>query len=259
MRRPPLRKEIHRHKDCAGINFAVLAEKPWRLESVLKLVIAIIVFMIFAGLVAGILKGFSSGLSDIVPVIAAALIFEISALFLINCFLRMQITSWSEAFGFDIQPTRALLTGLVVTLIFFPAGLLLQAASGELMTRIGHEPVEQEAVQAMRETGNLIGSVGLGLVAILLAPVVEEMLFRGLLYPAIKQKGFPRAALWISSIAFAVIHFNVAIFLPLTILAMVLTWLYEKTENLLAPIAAHALFNSISFIALTIQKTHGGQ
>ncbi len=35
-------------------------------------------------------------------------------------------------------------------------------------------------------------------------------------------------------------------------LALVLTWLYEKTDNLLAPIAAHSLFNALNFIALQL-------
>lgn len=213
--------------------------------------------MVAGGVVAGVLTSFKSRMNDIVPIIVAALIFEMSALFLINCFVRMQIATWNEAFGFNIRPKKALLTGLIVISIFFPIILILQVASAELMTRIGHEPVEQEAVQIMRQTGNLAGSVVLGIVAILLAPVVEEMLFRGLLYPAIKQKGFPRVALWISSTAFALIHFNVTIFLPLMVLAMVLTWLYERTENLLAPIMAHAVFNAVSFVVLTIQRIHG--
>ena len=43
---------------------------------------------------------------------------------------------------------------------------------------------------------------------------------------------------------------NGAIFLPLFVLALALTWLYEKTDNLLAPITAHALFNAVNFTLL---------
>ena len=64
---------------------------------------------------------------------------------------------------------------------------------------------------------------------------------------AVKAAGFPRLALWGTALFFALIHFNLATFLPLLLLALVLTWLYEKTGNLLAPIAAHAAFNALQF------------
>jgi len=46
------------------------------------------------------------------------------------------------------------------------------------------------------------------------------------------------------------------ILLPLTFLAVVLTLLYEATDNLLAPIFAHGLFNFVNFLYVLI--TPGG-
>jgi membrane protease YdiL (CAAX protease family) len=43
---------------------------------------------------------------------------------------------------------------------------------------------------------------------------------------------------------------TLAIFVPLFALALALTWLYEKTDNLLAPIFAHSLFNAANLVAL---------
>jgi membrane protease YdiL (CAAX protease family) len=75
------------------------------------------------------------------------------------------------------------------------------------------------------------------------------MLFRGILYPAIKQAGYPKLALWISSVAFAALHNHAPSFLSLLLLALLLTWLYEHTQNLLAPIIAHACFNAFNFVS----------
>ena len=94
------------------------------------------------------------------------------------------------------------------------------------------------------------GRLTLGVIAVLLAPVAEEALFRGILYPAIKQTGHPRLALWGSSLLFAAVHMNAVSFVPLALLALVLTLLYERTDNLLAPIAAHVLFNALNFVTL---------
>ena len=94
----------------------------------------------------------------------------------------------------------------------------------------------------------------LALMAVAVAPVAEETLFRGILYPAIKAAGYPRLALWGTSILFGASHVNLVTFLPLTFLALALTWLYEKTDNLTAPILAHSLFNTANFFQLVIER-----
>lgn len=86
--------------------------------------------------------------------------------------------------------------------------------------------------------------------AVVLAPVAEEFIFRGVLYPVIKQLGYPRLALFGVSALFALIHLDAAIALPLFVLALGLTWLYERTDTLLAPIAAHGLFNAANLVLL---------
>jgi len=47
------------------------------------------------------------------------------------------------------------------------------------------------------------------------------------------------------------IHLNAPTFVPLFALALALTWLYERTDNLLAPITAHALFNAANYMAVS--------
>ena len=70
------------------------------------------------------------------------------------------------------------------------------------------------------------------------------------MYPSIKQAGYPRAALWGTSLMFALWHFNLLTFLPLTVIALVLAMLYERHDNLLAPIVAHATFNAGNFLLI---------
>jgi membrane protease YdiL (CAAX protease family) len=80
--------------------------------------------------------------------------------------------------------------------------------------------------------------------------VAEELLFRGVLFPGIRDLGFPRLAVWGNSLLFAGVHLNLATFLPLLLLARVLTRLYEKTGNLVSCITAHSLFNALNFLLL---------
>jgi uncharacterized protein len=83
------------------------------------------------------------------------------------------------------------------------------------------------------------------------------VLFRGILYPSIKQFGYPRLALWSTSLLFAAVHMNTVTFVPLAALALVLTALYEWTDNLLAPVMAHVLFNALNFAMLLVQQVSG--
>jgi membrane protease YdiL (CAAX protease family) len=64
------------------------------------------------------------------------------------------------------------------------------------------------------------------------------------------RKGWPCYAVFSTSLLFGAVHLNAMTFFPLTFLALVLTWLYEKTDNLLAPILTHSLFNTANFFWL---------
>jgi hypothetical protein len=121
------------------------------------------------------------------------------------------------------------------------------------------KPAElQESVKALQTTETFQQQVYFAIVTIFVAPFVEEVMFRGILYPTIKQFGFPKFALWSTSMFFAISHFNAVAFVPLLFMAVILTFLYETTENLLAPIVTHALFNAANFALLLRQMSQSG-
>ncbi len=160
-------------------------------------------------------------------------------------------TTWGRAFGFD-EPNRkeAIRLGALTAAAAVPGGMLVTIVCGLALQSAGWEPEAQKTVQLVQAEsapGNLLA---LGVVAILIAPVVEELLFRGVFYPTIKQQGHPVLAVVGVSLLFALSHANAMTFVPLALLSAALIWLYEKTDNLLAPIVAHALFNAANFIMI---------
>jgi len=170
--------------------------------------------------------------------------------------LQQQGISWDRAFGFSEDLARALRFGIVVAAIFLPIGFGLQLLSNFVM-HLPHspvQPVEQQAVQTLRTASSWAQKIVAGIVTIVIAPAGEEILFRGILYPTIKQAGFRQLALWVTSLAFAAIHLNAVTFIPLLVLAILLTLLYEKTNNLLAPITAHSAFNAVQFVSLYVEQ-----
>ena len=170
--------------------------------------------------------------------------------------LRQQQLNLNGAFGFSNHVAGAIIFGGIVAGIFLKVGNELQALCHNLLSSplSPVKPVEQQAVETLRTATSLGTRIIAGICTIGLAPLGEETLFRGILYPTIKQAGFPKLAVWLTSIAFATIHMNAESFLPLLVLALLLILLYEKTNNLLAPITAHAVFNAAQFIYLYVHE-----
>ena len=240
---------------CLGITLALL-HKQWILETFIRRLIILLVCF-YAGLFLGYFaqKMASPASQSTAQMLVGTLSFQGAALILISLFLREHQFRWAEAFGLANRWHYALLLGIVAACFFYPLGRTLQWLSFILMeNHLPVKPEEQEAVQTLRAAASWLDRLSLGTVTILLAPIGEETLFRGILYPWIKQAGFPRLALWISSVLFALVHVNLMIFLPLLVLAIILTILYERTDNLLAPITAHALFNAMNFVMLYLSE-----
>jgi len=134
--------------------------------------------------------------------------------------------------------------------MFLPVAWLLQSVSVQALTRIGWQPETETAVTVLASAKGWWLRAYLGVFTVAIAPAAEEFIFRGMLYPLVKQAGWPRLAWFGVSFLFALIHWDAAAFLPLFLLAVVLTWLYERTDSLLAPITGHALFNAVNLILL---------
>ena len=187
-------------------------------------------------------------------VLLGTLSFQGAAWVLIYLFLRYHEVDWRDAFGLRnprLKPSLVLALGVLA--VALPVVLGLQQVSALVMEKLGWLPEGQEAVDLFIKNKSWWLRGYLAVFAMVLAPVAEEFVFRGLLYPFLKQLGRPRLA-WLGvSFLFAVIHANLPTLLPLFIFALLLTWLYEKTDCLLAPILAHSLFNTANLVILLLQ------
>ena len=77
-----------------------------------------------------------------------------------------------------------------------------------------------------------------------LAPVLEEMLFRGVILRAFLHRYPKGAAISVSALYFGIAHLNVYQFALAFLLGLVLGWLFERSRSLLPCIALHAVYNS---------------
>lgn len=88
--------------------------------------------------------------------------------------------------------------------------------------------------------------------ASLAAPIFEEIMFRGFLLPSLTRYIPVWGAIGLSGLIFAIAHLSLAEVLPLTVLGIVLGFVYAKSRNLLASILLHSLWNSGTLFSLFI-------
>lgn len=115
----------------------------------------------------------------------------------------------------------------------------------------------QEAVLAFTSGQSPVALALLALFAIVVAPLAEEVIFRGCIYRFLKSKLRPPAAMLISASIFGLIHGNLMAFVPLTFVGFLLAYTYEKERNLLVPIFYHGLFNLLTLSVTTLHALSG--
>lgn len=144
-------------------------------------------------------------------------------------------------------------------LLWVIAGILLSTPPvlflSDWIRHIWLEPLfgeikEQEVVDSMKSSSGLGLKTGMIISACLVAPLVEEVVFRGYIYGVLKQFTHPLFATLTASALFAAVHLNLPALVPLWIFAIILTLAYELSGSLWVPIGIHAGFNTISVVAL---------
>lgn len=151
---------------------------------------------------------------------------------------------------FGLGPSRfpkAAGTGLLWLIITYPLILAAQA----LVQRVaGSADDSQMIVKYFLEHPDFKHRAAVFIMAVIVAPIAEEIVFRGYFYGVIRRYGGRFPALLTSSLLFAAIHVHLPSMLGLGILAIILCLLYERTGSLWAPITMHACFNASTIAAL---------
>ena len=125
---------------------------------------------------------------------------------------------------------------------FIVAGMLFLNLCSEFL---GLPDLMQDTFLAMSR--NVFGIISITI----MAPLVEELLFRGAIQGHLLRKGMnPWAALFIASAIFGIIHMN-PVQIPFAFaIGMIFGWLYYRTGSLVPGIVGHFLNNSIACLQM---------
>lgn len=237
----------------------MLSEKPWRWDTVVVLLLGLMLLALAGGgALAGLAQHYgpsSERDQRFLRFIISTVTIQCAGLFLIHTFIRRHGLNWREFLGLNGKSLRRIiLWTLAMSAFAIPATLLLHGVTLWLVSHFAAEPSPQPVMVVLQESTGRWERVAMGVAAIGIAPIFEESLFRGILYPTIKNAGYPALALAGTSLLFGAIHAALVPFLPLTFLALMLTVLFEKTDALLAPIVTHALFNAVNFTYMILSS-----
>jgi len=114
----------------------------------------------------------------------------------------------------------------------------------------------QDLVPIFASVQSPVTVLAMVVIACLVAPANEELLFRGAIFRYLRQTFGRGAALAVSGLVFGAVHANLAGFLPLSILGVALALAYERTGDIRVPILAHALFNLNTILVLVSGLQH---
>jgi membrane protease YdiL (CAAX protease family) len=173
-----------------------------------------------------------------------------------------------KGFGLNIKTiAKDFVMGIINLLAVWPlmlAAVQVTTYIAKLIWGAGYQIQPHEQLEMISEYTRLPDRIMIVFVAVIIAPFLEEMMFRGFVQTTIRsylgshfakrsQNGVPLhiknsawPAITISSVFFASMHTNPAHWPALFILGMCLGYSYEKSGSLFRPIFIHLFFNASS-------------
>jgi len=132
----------------------------------------------------------------------------------------------------------------VAYLGFVPIYVGVMLVQTSFAGRLGIDTQEQEAMLVIENTtsGTILAIVIL--FAVVVAPLTEELYFRGFLLPALRKRLSAREAILLSAFFFAVIHRPWIALVPIFLLGVLLGYVCDRTRSLAGPIVIHAAHNA---------------
>lgn len=153
--------------------------------------------------------------------------------------LRGKPRSWQ----FGLRPSPLLRTAGIALL----ATLVVLGFEIGFLELIG---IGDDETDVLGTDGGFVAALAFSLAAIVVAPVAEELFFRGFVYRALRNRMAVWAACSINAAVFSLVHVQYlatpAVFVVIAVFAVGACLAYEYTGSIFAPIAMHAAFNTLA-------------
>ena len=177
------------------------------------------------------------------------LVFSFGVPFIITTLLiRYFVQTRGQSFLLNIThlPQKLILI-IPITLLLFLSAILISEFLINLIPTTG---VFENMYKAIEEQFGLVlkHKVAAFITICILAPILEELIFRGIILRGLLNNGYtPLVAIGFSSFLFGALHFNIYQFIGAGILGFIMGYVFYKTNSLILSIGLHATNNIVSF------------
>lgn len=116
-------------------------------------------------------------------------------------------------------------------------------------------PFPESWIESYQQNSSMIGAGNMAvawIATVIVAPILEEIVFRGLIYTRLKQGMAAVAAAVIASLLFALSHGTIVWGIYTFLLSMILIWTFERFQSLTANICFHFFFNLTGMVLSSI-------
>src|SRR5687768_8909076 len=122
--------------------------------------------------------------------------------------------------------------------------------TGIITPLTGMVPIPEFMKNIFRELAGQNGVFAF-LTLVIAAPILEELIFRGIILNGLLKKYSPARSIILSSILFGVVHLNPWQFIAAFVIGIFSGWIYYKTRKLTLSILIHAVNNLVAFISMS--------
>jgi membrane protease YdiL (CAAX protease family) len=119
---------------------------------------------------------------------------------------------------------------------------------------VTHQKPQEAATALFSSSHDTLLTLAFAVLAIAIAPFVEELTFRGFLFNALLRYSPVWVAATISGMVFGLSHGSPSAFVPLAGSGIVLAYVYYLTGSLPASMLTHAIFNAINVALIALGK-----
>jgi membrane protease YdiL (CAAX protease family) len=208
--------------------------------------LAVVVFQLTNTVASGALGDMLRGRALLASMLAGGMVYGLLLLMTYLWIVRRRGVSWREL-GLSTPP----LLPMLLTLPIFVGQLLLVAVINAVVIQLVGQFSNPQIAALTDPTGfSWLNFAAVFFVAALLAPFVEEVLFRGLLYQWLRVRTGVIVAVLVSAAIFSVTHVIPLLLPALFAVGIVLALVYEWTGSLWVTITLHFLQNAFAVIII---------
>ena len=184
--------------------------------------------------------------------LVANFLFTLFVVFFIAAFLKLRGIDIDAQAGFSrASMKRAVSIGIILLLAGWP---LIALAEGITQTLLGGGSSKQEIVDLFNSSRTIQQRVMIIVLAVVIAPISEEFIFRFFLYGVARRYFGIAVGLVFNSLLFAAAHTHLPSAAPLFVLGCCFTLAYEWSGSILVSMAMHSLFNSTQLVFLAFPE-----